>query len=50
MGRGNDETGDSVESLLLEWTRANSAPQDVYQSLFARFRGSLRSSRSVSGQ
>jgi hypothetical protein len=49
MGRGNDEAGDSVESLLLEWTRGNSAPQDAYQSLFARFRGSLRSSRSVSG-
>jgi Domain of Unknown Function (DUF349) len=46
MGRGNEGTDDSVESLALEWTRGGSASQDVYQSLLARFRGSLRSSRS----
>jgi hypothetical protein len=47
MGRGNDGTDDSVESLALEWTRGNSPSDDVYQSLFGRFRGSLRSSRSA---
>jgi hypothetical protein len=46
MGRGNDGADDSVESLSLEWTRSNSAPEEVYQSLFARFNGSLRSARS----
>jgi hypothetical protein len=46
MGRGNDGADDSVESLSLEWTRSNSAPEDVYQSLFARFNASLRSARS----
>jgi uncharacterized protein DUF349 len=46
MGQGNDGADDSVESLSLEWTRSNSAPEDVYQSLFARFNGSLRSARS----
>jgi hypothetical protein len=46
MGRGNDGADDSVESLSLEWTRSNSASQDVYQSLFARFNASLRSARS----
>jgi hypothetical protein len=50
MGRGNDAADESVESLLLEWARGSTAPQDVYQSLFTRFRGSLRSSRSVSGR
>jgi hypothetical protein len=48
MGRGNDGAGDSVESLALEWTRGNSASEDAYRSLFARFRDSLRlSGRSV---
>jgi hypothetical protein len=46
MGRGNDGADDSVESLSLEWTRSNSAPEDVYRSLFARFNASLRSARS----
>jgi hypothetical protein len=46
MGRGNDAADDSVESLSLEWTRSSSAPEDVYQSLFARFNASLRSARS----
>ena len=46
MGRGNDGADDSVESLSLEWTRSNSAPDDVYRSLFARFNASLRSARS----
>ena len=46
MGRGNDGADDSVESLSLEWARSNSAPEDVYQSLFARFNASLRSARS----
>jgi len=46
MGRGNYGADDSVESLSLEWTRSNSAPEDVYRSLFARFNGSLRSARS----
>ena len=46
MGRGNDGADDSVESLSLEWTRSSSAPEDVYQSLFARFNASLRSARS----
>jgi len=45
MGRGGDGADDSVESLSLEWARGNSTSEDVYQSLFARFRGSLRSSR-----
>jgi hypothetical protein len=45
MGRGNDGADDSVEGLSLEWTRGNSASEDVYQSLFARFSGSLRSAR-----
>jgi hypothetical protein len=46
MGRGNDAADDSVESLSLAWTRSSSASEDVYQSLFARFSGSLRSARS----
>jgi hypothetical protein len=46
MGRGNDGADDSVESLALEWTRGGIAPQDIYQSLLSRFRGSLRPSRS----
>ena len=46
MGRGIEAADDSVESLSLEWVRCNSASNEVYQSLFARFRGSLRSSRS----
>ena len=55
MGRGHDGTDDSVESLSLEWIRGNSASQEIYQSLFTRFCGSLRSSRTgasrrVSGQ
>jgi hypothetical protein len=45
MGRGNDGTDDSVESLALQWTRGNSASEDLYRSLFARFRGSLVSGR-----
>ena len=45
MGRGHDGTDDSVESLSLEWIRGNSASQEIYQSLFTRFCGSLRSSR-----
>ena len=45
MGRGNEGSGDSVESLTLEWTRGNCASDDVYQSLLERFRGSLRASR-----
>lgn len=49
MGRGNEGPDDSVERLLLEWTRGNTAPQDVYGPLFARFRGSLRSSGAVTG-
>jgi hypothetical protein len=50
MGRGNDAADDSVESLLLEWARSSTAPRDVYESLLARFRGSLQSLRSVNGQ
>jgi hypothetical protein len=46
MGGGNDRADDGVESLALEWTRSNSALEDVYRPLFARFRGSLQSSRS----
>ncbi len=46
MGRGHEGTEDSVESLALEWTRGNAASGDVYQSLLARFRGSLPFSRS----
>jgi hypothetical protein len=45
MGRGNEGTPDSVESLALEWTRGGAASEDVYQSLLGRFRGSLRSSQ-----
>jgi hypothetical protein len=47
MGRGNQEAGDSVESLALEWIRGNCAAAEVYRSLFERFRGSLRSSVSA---
>jgi hypothetical protein len=46
MGRGNEGADDSVESLSLAWTRSKSAQEEVYQSLFARFSGSLRSARS----
>ncbi len=44
MGRGKDGPDDSPESLAIEWARGNAA-EDVYQSLLARFRGALRSSR-----
>jgi hypothetical protein len=41
MGRGSDGADDSVESLILEWTRSGFASKDVYESLLSRFRGSL---------
>jgi hypothetical protein len=46
MGRGNDAADDGVESLVLEWTRCHCVSEDLYQSLFARFRSSARPSRS----
>jgi Domain of Unknown Function (DUF349) len=47
MGRGSDAADDSVEGLVLEWTRGGCAAENAYQSLLRRFRGSLRS---VSGR
>jgi len=45
MGKGTARADDSVESLVLEWPGGGSAPEEIYQSLLSRFRGSLRSSR-----
>ena len=36
MGQGNAGTDDSVESLVLEWSRGGSAPAEVYQSLLTQ--------------
>ncbi len=41
MGQGNAGTDDSVESLVLEWSRGGSAPAEAYQALLSRFRASL---------
>jgi hypothetical protein len=41
MGKGTARADDSVESLVLEWSRSGSAPAAVYQALLSRFRTSL---------
>jgi hypothetical protein len=43
MGRGGDRPNDSIESLALEWTRSDAVSENLYRSLLARLRASLRS-------